>query len=257
MPAREETARRFGRLSRGYAESPGHARGPDLQIVVNFLDPEPDMLVLDVATGAGHTAFAAAPRVRHVVASDLSIGMVREARRLTNERAIGNVSFVVTDVESLAFPDRTFDAVTCRIAAHHFLDARRSLSEIARVLKPAGRFVLEDSTSPEEPALERFLSEVETLRDPTHVRSWSESAWRTMLAEAGLSYQWGRIYRKRHDIAAWLSRAEADGGRKEAVLRAFETASPTVRDYFEIEFDGGRASSFTDDKLILRAERTG
>src|SRR4029079_13525729 len=104
----------------------------------------------------------------------------------------------VMDVEDLAFPDASFDGVTCRIAAHHFHNVDRAIAEIARVLRPGGRFVLEDSMSPHNPVLDRFLNGVETLRDPTHIRSYTEIEWRSLIDAAGLAFQWAATVKKRN-----------------------------------------------------------
>jgi ubiquinone/menaquinone biosynthesis C-methylase UbiE len=255
MTTKRDTARQFGRMSRAYADSPGHARGTDLQTVVNFLEPEADMVILDVATGPGHTAMAVAPRARHVVAADLAIEMIGETRRIASARGFGNVSGIVMDVEALAFPDGSFDGITCRIAAHHFHHIDRAVAEMGRVLKRGGRFVVEDSASPADPLLDGFLNSVETLRDPTHVRSYTETEWRALIRGAGLDFQWARLHRKRHTIADWLARAGLDREREERVYASFEDASPEIRDYFEIAYEGSRAVAFTDDKLIFRAEK--
>lgn len=257
MPGREkdEIARQFGRLSHAYAESPGHARGSDLELLMALLDPAPGMRVLDVATGAGHTAAAAAARGAHVTAVDLAPEMVERTRELAAQRGLAGLEARVMDAEALDLPDACFDAVTCRIAPHHFPDVRAALREIARVLRPGGRFVLEDSTVPEDPELDAFLNGVEKLRDPTHVRSYTLGQWRAMLGVAGLEVARAEPYRKTHDVDEWIRRAGASAEARAAVEEAFLAASPAARRRFEIVIEGGRPRRFTDDKTLLRAEK--
>ena len=161
------------------------------------------------------------------------------------------------DCEDLDFPDATFDAVTSRIAPHHFLDITRAIREIARVLRPGGQLALEDSCVPADPELDRFLNDVEKLRDPTHVRSYSEREWREMLEAAGFTLRTSRMYRKTHAVAEWVERSGIGQVAQDRLYAAFGASSPAARAYFYIQYDGEGAVRFTDDKLILRADLPG
>ena len=57
-----------------------HAQGESLARLVELTNPQPTWIVLDVSTGAGHTALAFAPHVAHVVATDLTPQMIEAAR---------------------------------------------------------------------------------------------------------------------------------------------------------------------------------
>lgn len=254
---KDDVARQFGRTAEAYATSAGHAKGADLGLLVGLLAPDPEMRVLDVATGAGHTAAAIAPLVREVVATDLAPEMIERTRELAAARGLANLTALVMDVEALAFPDHSFDAVACRIAPHHFLDIQQALREMARVLRPGGQLALEDSCAPTDPALDRFINEVERRRDATHRRNYTEAEWRAMLDVAGLEVAHAALYRKTHDVADWIARAGIDQDAAERVYAAFAAAPPQARAYFALQCAGGRATSFTDDKLLLRAVKRG
>jgi ubiquinone/menaquinone biosynthesis C-methylase UbiE len=256
MPiTKSDVAKQFGRQSKLYASSAGHAAGADLAIVLQLLKPQPAWSVLDVATGAGHTAALVAPFVDKVVATDLTPEMVAEATALFAKKSLSNATGQVHDVESLGFADGSFDAVTCRIAPHHFLDINRACREIARVLKPGGVFLLEDNVSPASPRFDAWLNNVERVRDHTHIRSYTVAEWRMMLASAGLTVQRLRHYRKRHDVPDWIGRSGIDEATVEKVYAAFAAADKITRRHFRVEFDDatGRATTFTDEKVILRA----
>ena len=77
---------------------------------------------MDVATGTGFTAFALAPKVAYVVATDLTPEMVAKAAELAEEQAIDNITFSVAAAEFLPFATASLDLVTCRLAPHHFQD---------------------------------------------------------------------------------------------------------------------------------------
>jgi ubiquinone/menaquinone biosynthesis C-methylase UbiE len=250
-----DVALQFDRTSHAYASSVGHAKGRDLDILLNLLDPRPEMDVLDVATGAGHTAAAIAPRVRSVVAIDISQQMLERTRDLILTRGLDNVKTQIMDAEDIEFEDRSFDCVACRIAPHHFLNVRRSLEEMTRVVKKRGCLVIEDSCAPEDPLLDKFINRIEVVRDVTHIRSYTWSEWKHMLSQFGFAVRRLEVYRKAHDFSDWVERSLTDEARRSVLEHEISTAPKTVRDYFEIIVDGSGVRSFTDDKVIFRAER--
>lgn len=252
---RRRLAEHFGRQAHAYAQSDRFARGDDLAVLVRLLAPHPEMRVLDEATGAGFTAAAVAPLVRAVVALDLAPEMLARTRELAAARSLANIVPVLADAEALPFADGSFDAVTCRIAPHHFLDVRRALREVARVLRPGGRFVVADTLAPSEPALDRFINELDALRDPTHVRAYTLEEWARLLADVGLRPAAHAVYRERQPVDEWLERAGTDPTVAAVVRARLLTAPPAVRKAFAVEVEGGRPRAFTVETLIARAER--
>lgn len=253
---KQAVADQFGRTSHEYLESPTHAGDADLDMLLELLAPDPTMRVLDVACGAGHTAVKVAPHVASVVATDLAPEMIERTLDLARNRRVTNLTGSVMDVEALDWPDGRFDGVTCRIAPHHFTDIRKALAEIARVMVPGGRFVVEDSAVPDDPSLANFLNDIERLRDPTHLRSFREVDWRSMLSDAGLIVRQVAWFRKRHAIEDWLRTARIGPHEAAAVRDAFRAAPPDAVAYFEIEFDStGVPVRYVDDKILIRADR--
>lgn len=213
------------------------------------------MTVLDVATGAGHTAVRIALHVTAVVAIDLAAEMIKRTRELARQRGVANVVAQVMDVEDLEFADCQFDAATCRIAPHHFTDIARALGEIHRVIRPGGRFVLEDSCVPVDPLLDAYINDVERLRDPTHLRSFSEPEWRALLEAAGFTIAVVIQLRKAHVVEDWLRTVELPAGDGGRVLAAFAAAPPKAIRHFEIVFVDGVPASYVDDKILIRSDR--
>lgn len=93
--------------------------------------------VLDIATGPGYVAGAAAERGGRVTAIDFSAEMIREAKR-----RLPHIDFRKADVEELPFPEASFDAVVANFGLLHFARPERALAEMARVLRPGGRVAL-------------------------------------------------------------------------------------------------------------------
>jgi len=255
-PTKEEVARQFDRMSTEYARSAGHAGGDDLDILIRFVAPAPDMRVLDVATGSGNTAAAIAPFVASVIAIDIAPSMLQRTRELAARKGLTNLTTALMDAEALDFDDASFEAVTSRIAPHHFIDIAQAIREIARVLRPGGAFVVEDSVVPDERELDSFLNGVEKQRDPTHVRSLTAFEWTDLLASAGLTPTKTSVCRKPHGFAEWIARAGMDDAGAKRVYAAFAAAPPAAVERFDIVYEDGRAVRFTDEKIIIRAEKS-
>lgn len=113
----------------------------------------PGSRVLDVATGTGDLAIEAASRGCEVVGSDFSEGMLARAR----DKAPA-IRFEQADAMALPYPDDAFDAATVGFGARNFGDLERGLSEMARVVRPGGRVVVLEITTPTRPPLSTFFS---------------------------------------------------------------------------------------------------
>ncbi len=175
----------FSQHAEYYAQSSVHAKGQTLQVILDLADPKGTEKTLDIATGTGFTAFALAPKVSDVVATDLTPEMVGKAAELAQEQAINNIAFSVAAAESLPFSTSSFDLVTCRLAPHHFQDVPKFLGEVHRVLRTDGCFCLVDSVSPESEKLITWQNRVEKLRDDSHVYGYPPSQWDKMIVDAG------------------------------------------------------------------------
>lgn len=246
----------FGATAAAYVASAGHAAGDDLAQLVAWAEGGPEKAALDVATGGGHTALALAAHYGRVVASDLTAPMLAAAEGFIRGKGIANVEFRLADAEALPFGDAEFDAVSCRIAPHHFPAPARFVAEVARVLKPGGLFLLEDSVVPENPALDAFVNRAEALRDNTHMRSLSEAEWRGMIEAVGLRVEATTIYPKPHPFDDWVGRSRTSDEDLTALTAHFRAASPAAREVFAIEYDdAGRVTTFTDEKILLKARK--
>jgi demethylmenaquinone methyltransferase / 2-methoxy-6-polyprenyl-1,4-benzoquinol methylase len=113
----------------------------------------PGSRALDVATGTGDLAIELASRGADVVGMDFSPEMLAVAGR----KAPG-LRFEQGDAQALAHPDASFDAATVGFGARNFGDLRQGLSEMARVVKPGGRVVVLEITTPTNPPLSTFFS---------------------------------------------------------------------------------------------------
>ena len=179
----------------GYRESAVHREGADLDLLVEWCQPGPGVLALDVATGGGHVA----RRLREAGCEVISV-----------DPAPGMQPTVVARAEEIPFADDSFDVVACRIAAHHFEDVAAAVRELARVTRD--RVVVEDNVFVSE-----AVEEAEKLRDPTHVRCYSEDEWRGFFAAAALRLEGEQEFERRADVEAWLARVDTPENDAERV----------------------------------------
>jgi demethylmenaquinone methyltransferase/2-methoxy-6-polyprenyl-1,4-benzoquinol methylase len=117
---------------------------------------------LDVATGTGDLAFELARRVAPggtVVGADFSEGMLELARQKAAALAPAEVElrFEPANALSLPYADDEFDAATVGFGARNFSDLTAGLSEMGRVVRPGGRVVILEITSPTRPPLSTVL----------------------------------------------------------------------------------------------------
>jgi demethylmenaquinone methyltransferase / 2-methoxy-6-polyprenyl-1,4-benzoquinol methylase len=113
----------------------------------------PGTRALDVATGTGDLALALARRGGEVVGSDFSEGMLVRARSKS-----AGVRWEQGNALALPYPDSSFDAATVGFGARNFSDLERGVSEMVRVVRPGGRVVVLEITTPTRPPLSTFFS---------------------------------------------------------------------------------------------------
>ena len=195
-------------MAANYTRSTFHASSERLQEVVDLARPKPGDLVLDVATGTGNTAFALAPYVRRVIGLDVTREMLEQARRLTADRGVKNVDWVLGDVAALPFQDETFDLYTVRAAPHHFTDIDSFLSEAFRVLKPDRDAAFIDCSPPE--AARDVLHDVELRRDPSHVKALTLDEWSARFERAGFEIEVASRRELDWDYDEWMHTMAVD-----------------------------------------------
>ena len=254
---------KFGAAAADYAASAVHAKGPSLARVVELAVPQPHWRVLDVATGAGHTAAAFAPYVSQVIASDITAEMLQEAQKVAAGKGLANVGTKHADAGALPFPDASFDLVTCRLAAHHFPDVAAFVSEVWRVLVSGGTFALVDNISPDAKILPG-VSEIELrgvaaiynvfekLRDPSHGRCLTLSEWLKLMEKCGFSIAHHEHIDQEVPFDAWTARMRCD---KATVTRLRVALQDQPLKGFLRPHTGENGFAFTLQEAIILARK--
>lgn len=137
----------FSKVARGYDRTnTALSVGNDvLWRIATFraLAPKPRERILDVGAGTGTSSAYFARSGATVVAVDFSAGMI-ELGRKRHPR----IEFVEADAEKLPFGDDEFDAVTASFALRNIANPKIALAEMYRVLKPGGRLVICEFSTP-------------------------------------------------------------------------------------------------------------
>ena len=119
-------------------------------------------------------------------------------------------------------------------APHHFTDVATAVGEMARVAR--GLVLVEDTLHESD-----TVEEAERLRDPTHVRSYSEEEWRGLFEAAGLAVEEVHILEKRRPLDSWLGRVGSVGEEAERVK---ELIADQIVD-----------GDFVDRKILLKGRK--
>ena len=193
--------------------------------------------VLDVACGPGILSAAIAKTARQVVAFDLTPEMLTKAAQRC--AGLGNVTFREGNAAELPFADADFDAVVTRLSVHHFDRPGRAMSEIFRVLRPGGSFVIADVISSEGPAEAELQNAIEILRDPSHVRMLPGSELTALVKGAGFAVESLVSWDKPREFEEWMGIVN-DASRVpplRAVVRALANAGVSAGMGLSIEGD--------------------
>jgi ubiquinone/menaquinone biosynthesis C-methylase UbiE len=246
----------FSRTAASYVSSPSHSTGSDLKRLIEIGEWNPGFQAIDIATGGGHTALAVSPHVSQITVTDLTPAMLEQAKIFINAQGITNAHFQVADAENLPFGDSTFERATCRIAPHHFSDVPLAVSEIARVLKPHGLFLLIDSCVPGDAEQDLFANKVEKWRDSSHVRSYTQAEWQTFFNKANLEIEQLELFRRAHDYEIWTERSQLPSTEKKRLEDYILSSSPALQNYFEVvKSDTGHLVSFSMDYIIIKGRK--
>lgn len=225
--------RQFGGSAERYRTSASHARGRSLARLLELTAPQPAWSVLDIATGTGHTAAMLAPQVRRVIAGDMTMEMLQQAAIVSREQALTNIHLVQESATALAHRDQVFDLVVCRIAAHHFPDPGRFVSEAARVLKATGRLAVIDNVVPDDMAVAEWINDFERQRDPSHAQCLSVTQWQKLFRCNGLDMLYNEVNEKWFDFHEWMQRMNVSSEAAERMGRELLDAPADVLDFWQ------------------------
>ncbi len=251
MGIKENAKRQFGKQAEAYAKGNIFVDVVHLSEVVKRSGVEKHHRVLDIATGAGFLALEFAKKADIVMGCDLTRNMLLKAREKEMSLGLKNTGFLLSDVESLPFPDESFDIVSCRFAFHHFPNPDKALLEMNRVCRD--KLVLVDGVSSEDVVKSHFHNRIEKMRDPSHVRIYSLSEIEEMFNTLGADITEITHWEIPQDFEEWMTRAGSDKKQTEMIERLMLESMDGDRTGLWVKLENGRLA-FSYDTIILIAQ---
>jgi ubiquinone/menaquinone biosynthesis C-methylase UbiE len=212
----------FTRQAITYAAHPAIANPFRLARLVQTVRPNKEQRVLEVATGPGYVAMAFAALAREVVGIDLTEAPLALAEERRQEQGIHNVRFQLADAAQLPFADGEFDIVVCRLALHHFANAKQVVREMVRVCARSGVVAVEDIIVSEHVARAAYHNRFENLRDPSHATAFSLSTLLRFLTDASLEIEHVSTDHVEQVLERWLANTQTPPERAMEVRQMIE-----------------------------------
>ena len=231
MDAKEQ----FNNQAKFYSSSKTFSTGESLDILSNLFNKKKFKSGLDIGTGAGFAAFELSKSCEKVEATDISEGKINEAKKIMKERKIDNLNFNICPAEELKYSDKEFDIVTCRTAAHHFLDVEKFCSEVHRVLKDEGEFIIVDTITSDQIKLNNWHQEVELIRDKSHIKNLSLIEWKSILKISKFSFLDIIQSRVTMNLNDWMERSGTSDKDKKILKDKFQNSNEKIKRFFGIK----------------------
>jgi ubiquinone/menaquinone biosynthesis C-methylase UbiE len=210
MPDQRDLVRaRFTRTAEQFSSFSLSTRSAEAGRLVALAAPRGDELALDLACGPGTFTRAFAPRVKFIHGLDITPALLARARAAAAKENLVNCVFECGDAYALPYAAAKFDLAACAYALHHMENPAAAMQELARVVRPGGRFALVDIVVPDgcDPAA---ANAIERARDVSHCSTFFREELHALCGAAGfrvLSSEPSERLRSFNDwmqIAGWL-----------------------------------------------------
>ena len=134
--------------------------------------------------------------------------------------------------EDLPFLENSFDNVLSRLSFHHFTDVETSFKEMLRVLKPGGKLIVIDMGATVK-ELRKIQDEIETLRDPSHVKNLSTEEIQSLFEKYRLELKEKDITEIPQNLQNWMK-----------LTKTPETTQQQIIQRMKNELNGGLKTGF-------------
>ena len=149
-----------------------------LNDILKTINVKSGMKILDLGCGSGYLTFPIASMNENTQVTGLDIVADTLERNAVKAREmdIRNLEFVSYDGITFPFEDNSFDLVVTRYSLHHFPEIRKSIQEVARVLKCNGIFFISDPR-PNDCDTTRFVDDYMQLKKDGHIKFYTKDEW--------------------------------------------------------------------------------
>ncbi len=175
---------------------------------ISLLKSNPPARLLDIATGTGDFAIAALEaHPGKVTGIDISEGMLESGRKKLVERNLSDkIELLKGDAENISFADNTFDAAIVAFGVRNFEDLDTGLTQINRVLKPGGQFIVLEFSNPKSFPIKQLYACYSRYILPTIGRMVSkDQAAYSYLPESVKAFPDGERFLKRMQLSGFIN----------------------------------------------------
>ncbi len=205
-------------------------------------------VVVEIGAGTGNFLSLFAPLARRLIAVDLTPRMLLEAKKRHPR-----IEPVVAHASKIPLASRSVDLVTSAQALHHMTDAMSAIKEMRRIARAEGRVLIVDQVATERYEEAAAMTELETVRDPSHAVSRPPSAYRMMVRAAGLEIIDEKIVEQPQRLSSWMWPGEFPEERIERVRHFIQRLGHETGMNFRRE---GTDWAFTRRRIMLLARRS-
>lgn len=238
--------------SSNYLHSTVHAQGNEFAKMRQLIKDYQLAHLLDLGCGGGHVSYQIAEVSQSVTAYDITPAMTELVQQQAHARGLSNITTQIGVAEQLPFAANTFDGIITRYSAHHWQNVPQALSEMHRVLTDAGKVIIVDVLGHSHPVLNNFLQTIETIRDPSHVKDYSLSAWLGFAEMAGFRVEQVDKQTLHLNFDSWVKRMNTPDAAIQTIRSLQQTASDMVKHYYQLAEDG----SFVTEVMYLVLSKT-
>lgn len=218
-------------------EYPGYMNEAELSYFLSWAEPLKGN-VLDVAACCGHVVCEIAPFVESVVALDFRKEMIQKITKRATEKKLKNIKTGLSSLDCLSFGPATFDGIICRGITHHIANLELFLTEIVRVLKSGGWFLLEDIVGPNEFSFTEELDDIEKVRDPSHIHFYTPEAWKNMITHVGLEQKKIEIAPKPYNLGNLFMKTNVPVFKQSFLMEKIFGSKGWLREYLRPSGEG-------------------
>jgi ubiquinone/menaquinone biosynthesis C-methylase UbiE len=240
----------FEPVAASYLTSAVHSNPNALDRMIQVVQPKGG-IVVDVATGAGHTAYAFAPHVDQVIATDITEAMLKLTRKTAEERGYTNMDFVYALAEDLPFRSQTLTGLTCRMGAHHFNNVPRFVEETFRSTKTGGWFLLVDTIGDEDDEADEQVDHLERVRDPSHRRNLRRSEWVALAEKCGFKVEHHEETTKAIEVEDWMERMRVPEEDRPHLRDLVDNATGKFAEYLQPMTQDGKKFFHLKEMLLF------
>lgn len=181
----------WNRIAKRYARKPVPDQAAyDTKLAKTDGYLKPGDRVLEVGCGTGTTAIHHAPRVAHILATDISAQMIDIARRKARVAGVGNVEFEVSSIDRLQATPAQFDVILAHSVLHLVADVPGTLRQLRRMLKPKGLLISNTQCIGDSAAWFGYIAPLgRALRVLPRVAVFREPQFMSWMTEAGFEIE--------------------------------------------------------------------